>query len=161
MLDGGMLSYDSIGVGASVGSILKGKGYRNHSKFNAAAEVFAPDKLYSPKLTNKKKFENLKAQAWRDVADRMRNTFNAVTKGMKYKNDELISISSDISKIEELKSELCAPRADYSKRGLDMVESKKEVKKRLEKSHDLADSFIMAACPHLVRRRGGRANIDG
>tara|TARA_R110000868_G_scaffold162439_1_gene393645 strand:- start:4571 stop:5959 length:1389 start_codon:yes stop_codon:yes gene_type:complete len=158
---GGVLSYDSIGVGAGVGSILKSKGCKNYSKFNAAAEVFNPDKEYSPKITNKKKFENLKAQAWRDVADRMRNTFNAVTKGMKYDVSELISISSDIGGLEELKGELAAPRADYSKRGLDMVESKKEVKKRIEKSHDLADSFIMGACPHLVKRSRGRLNIDG
>lgn len=157
---GGLLSYDSIGVGAAVGSILKGKGYKNYSKFNAAAEVFNPTREYSPKITNKAKFENLKAQAWRDVSDRMRNTFNAVTKGMKYDVDQLISISSNIKGIEELKSELCAPRTDYSKRGLDMVESKKDVKKRIEKSHDLADSFIMGACPHLVKRRGGRLNID-
>jgi phage terminase large subunit len=157
----GLLSYDSIGVGAGVGSILKGHGYKNYSKFNAAAEVFNPDREYSPKITNKKKFENLKAQAWRDVADRMRNTFNAVTKGMSYQVSELISISSDIKNIEELKSELAAPRADYSKRGLDMVESKKEVKKRIEKSHDLADSFIMGACPHLVKRQSGRIKFNG
>ena len=157
----GVLSYDSIGVGAGVGSILKGKGFKNYSKFNAAAEVFNPKKEYSPKITNKMKFENLKAQAWRDVADRMRNTFNAVTKGMKYELSELISISGDIKGLEELKSELCAPRADYSKRGLDMVESKKEVKKRLEKSHDLADSFIMGACPHLVKGKRGPLNIYG
>ena len=158
----GLLSYDSIGVGAGVGSILKEAGYRNYSKFNAAAEVFNPNREYSPKITNKKKFENLKAQAWRDVADRMRNTFNAVTKGMKYPSSELISISSDLTGLEELKGELCAPRSDYSKRGLDIVESKKEVKKRLEdKSHDLADAFIMGACPHLVKLNRGRLNIDG
>jgi phage terminase large subunit len=158
---GGLLSYDSIGVGAGVGSILKNAGKKNYSKFNAAGAVAYPDKYYAPKITNKSKFENLKAQSWRDVADRMRNTFNAITKGMKYPASELISISSDIAHIEELKSELAAPRADYSKRGLDMVESKKDVKKRLEKSHDLADSFIMGACPHLVKGKTARLNIDG
>ena len=91
----------------------------------------------------------------------MRNTFNAVTKGMTYEPSELISISGEIKGLEELKSELCAPRADYSKRGLDMVESKKDVKKRIEKSHDLADSFIMGACPHLVKGKRGALNIYG
>ena len=60
---GGILSYDSIGVGAGVGSILKSKGYKNHSKFNAAAEVFNPTREYSPKITNKKKFENYKGSS--------------------------------------------------------------------------------------------------
>lgn len=143
-------TYDSIGVGAGVGAILKGAGKDNYSKFNAGGDIFNPDLEYSPSITNKEKFENLKAQAWWDVADRMRNTYNAVNRGMTFKPDELISISSEIGSIEALKSELSAPHKDYSKRGKDMVESKKEVKKRIEKSHDLADAFIMAACPHLA-----------
>jgi len=159
--DNGVLSYDSIGVGAGVGSILMNNGKRNYFKFNAGGVVANPDKEYAPDLTNKQKFENLKAQAWRDVADRMRNTFNAVTKGMEYSTSELISISSAIKNIEELKSELAAPRSDYSKKGLDMVESKKDVKKRIEKSHDLADSFVMGACPHLIKQTVQRLNIDG
>ena len=150
-VEGGKMLYDSIGVGAQVGSTLKEAGFDdNHFKFNAGGEVIKPDDEYSPGITNKKKFENLKAQAWRDVADRFRNTYNAVNKGMKFDASELISISSDIQHLEELKTELCEPHKDYSKRGLDMVESKKDVKKRLEKSHDLSDSFIMGACPHLV-----------
>lgn len=154
-------SYDSIGVGAGVGAILKSSGMKNYSKFNAAGEVFNPTKEYSPKITNKEKFENIKAQAWWDVADRMRNTYNAVTRDMTFKPDELISISSDINSLEALKSELSAPHKDYSKRGRDMVESKKDVKKRIEKSHDLADAFIMAACPHLVKHTRIRFDITG
>lgn len=150
-IEGGKMLYDSIGVGAQVGSTLKEAGFdEHHYKFNAGGEVIKPDDEYSPGITNKKKFENLKAQAWRDVADRFRNTYNAVNKGMEFDASELISIRSDIQHIEELKTELCEPHKDYSKRGLDMVESKKDVKKRLEKSHDLSDSFIMGACPHLV-----------
>ena len=150
----GKLLYDSIGVGAQVGSTLKEAGINDgHYKFNAGGEVIKPDEEYSPGITNKKKFENLKAQAWRDVADRFRNTFNAVNKGMKFDPSQLISISSEIDNLEELKTELCEPHKDYSKRGLDMVESKKDVKKRLEKSHDLSDSFIMGACPHMINEQ--------
>lgn len=160
--DGGKLSYDSIGVGAGVGAILKRAGKkRNYFKFNAAAEVFNPDREYAPKITNKKKFENLKAQAWRDVADRLKNTFNAVQKGQKFNASEMISISSDIEHLEALKTELCEPHKDYSKRGLDMVESKKDVKKRLLKSHDLSDAFVMGACPHLVKSPSSGFKIHG
>ncbi len=156
----GRLIYDSIGVGAGVGAILKNNGKRDYFKFNAAEAAFMPEKEYAPKITNKQKFENLKAQAWRDVADRLRNTFNAVNKGMKYPASELISISSDIKEIEALKTELCSPRKDYSKRGLDMVESKKDLAKRGIKSPNKADAFIMGACPHLVKLNRGRLNID-
>jgi phage terminase large subunit len=156
----GLLVYDSIGVGAHTGSTLKREGHKNHTKFNAAGGVFNPDKYYAPKIKNKDKFENLKAQAWQDVADRLRNTFNAVNKGMKYSASELISISSEIKNIEGLKTELCSPHKDYSKRGLDMVESKKDMAKRGIKSPNKADAFIMGACPHLSKAPSKRLNID-
>jgi len=162
VLPGGKLSYDSIGVGAGVGAILKRAGKpRNYFKFNAAAEVFNPDREYAPKITNKKKFENLKAQAWRDVADRLKNTYNAVQKGHEFSPSDMISISSELDSLEALKTELCEPHKDYSKRGLDMVESKKEVKKRLLKSHDLSDAFVMGACPHLVKSQRAGFTIHG
>lgn len=149
----GWLVYDSIGVGAQVGSTLKAAGIESgFSKFNAGAAVERPDKEYAPGITNKMKFENLKAQAWQDVADRLRNTYNAVTKGMEFKPSELISISSDIKDLESLKTELATPRKDTSTRGLDKVESKKDLAKREVKSPNKADAFIMGACPHLVKR---------
>lgn len=149
----GQLVYDSIGVGAHVGSTLKGMGIKSgYQKFNAGAAPVNPKAEYAPGIKNGEKFENLKSQAWQDVADRMRNTYNAVNKGRKYPASELISLSSDIGKLERLKTELATPRASQSKRGLDMVESKDQLAKRGVKSPNLADAFIMGACPHLVPR---------
>ena len=147
----GELIYDSIGVGAHVGSTLKNLGKNRYHKFNAGGAVMHPDKEYAPKIKNKEKFENLKAQAWQSVADRLRNTYNAVNKGMKFEPQELISISSEIDGLESLKSELATPHKDTSKRGLDMVESKKDLAKREVKSPNKADAFVMAACPDLVQ----------
>jgi phage terminase large subunit len=151
----GWLVYDSIGVGAHVGSTLKSKDKTNYTKFNAGGAVVNPGAEYAPGITNKQKFENLKAQAWRDVADRLRNTYNAVNKGMKFDASELISISSDIECLESLKTELSTPHKDTSKRGLDMVESKKDLAKREIKSPNKADAFIMGACPHMVDTKSG------
>ena len=146
----GRIVYDSIGVGAHVGSTLKSMAVKGeYHKFNAGAAVVNPEHEYAPKIKNKEKFENLKAQAWQDVADRLRNTYNAVTKGMKYPAEQLISISGDVDKLEQLKTELSMPRKRYSKRGLDMVETKDEMAKRGLASPNLADAFIMGACPHL------------
>lgn len=151
-VQGGCLIYDSIGVGAHVGSTLSAMDIkRGYFKFNAAGAVINPEKEYAPKIKNKEKFENLKAQAWQDVADRFRNTFNAVTKGVTYPASELISICGDVAKLEQLKIELSTPRKRYSKRGLDMVETKDELAKREIPSPNLADSFVMAACPHLTK----------
>jgi len=147
----GRLIYDSIGVGAQVGSTLKEQRVKGgYYKFNAGGAVMNPDREYAPKIKNDEKFENLKAQAWQDVADRLRNTYNAVTKGMKYPDSELISIRGDLPKLEKLKTELATPRKRYSKRGLDMLETKDEMAKRGIESPNLADAFIMGACPHLA-----------
>tara|TARA_R100001198_G_C5235087_1_gene213241 strand:+ start:1 stop:1245 length:1245 start_codon:yes stop_codon:yes gene_type:complete len=151
-VENGSMIYDSIGVGAHTGSTLKEKGItKNYHKFNAAGAIINPNYEYSKGIKNKDKFENLKAQAWRDVADRFRNTYNAINKGMKYDPSELISISSDLPHLERLKNELCLPLSDYSKRGLDMVEPKDKIKARGFESPNLADSFIMGACPHLAK----------
>lgn len=148
---GGKMVYDSIGVGAHVGSTLKASEIlQGYYKFNAGGAVINPGDEYSPKVLNGEKFENLKAQAWQDVADRFRNTFNAVNKGKKYDPSALISISSDCPYLERLKTELSTPRRRFSKRGLDMIETKDELKKRGIESPNLADGFIMGACPHLV-----------
>lgn len=152
--DGTML-YDSIGVGAGVGSSLKTAGMDDrHYKFNAAGAVIDPEAEYAHKITNKDKFENLKAQAWQDVADRFKNTYNAVINGEVFTPDQLICIRGGIENLDQLKIELATPRRRYSKRGLDMIESKKELASRGIKSPNLADSFIMGACPHLVEKDG-------
>lgn len=148
---GGRLVYDSIGVGAHVGSTLKTAGIGSgYFKFNAGGAVVNPEHEYAPKIKNGEKFENIKAQAWQDVADRLRNTYNAVNKGMKYPASQLISISSDVKFLERLKTELASPRKSFSKRGLDMIETKDQMSKRGIASPNLADGFIMGACPHLV-----------
>ncbi len=150
-VNGGRLIYDSIGVGAHVGSTLKAKGIKDgYYKFNAGGSVVNPDTDYAPRVKNGEKFENLKAQAWRDVADRLRNTYNAVNKGHKFDASDLISISGEIKNIERLKTELSSPRKSFSKRGMDMVETKDAMKARGLSSPNLADAFIMGACPHLV-----------
>lgn len=161
LASGGTLIYDSIGVGAHVGSTLKSAGFKDFAKFNASGKVVKPKSFYAPAIRNEDKFENLKAQAWRDVADRLRNTYNAITKGKVFKPSDMISISSDIEHIERLKEELCLPHKGVSKRGLDMVESKDDLGKRGFESPNLADSFIMGAVPHLVGKpkQLGRINV--
>lgn len=147
----GRLIYDSIGVGAHVGSTLKEQGiHSGYHKFNAGGAVIDPKHEYAPGIKNGEKFENLKAQAWQDVATRLRNTYNAVTKGENFEPGEMISISASCPKIDQLKLELSTPRKRYSKRGLDMVETKDELAKRGIASPNLADAFIMGACPHMV-----------
>lgn len=156
---GAEIVYDSIGVGASSGSKFaeinedrqKEDPYNaqsiSFSKFNAGAGVHEPDDEYQPDITNQDFFANLKAQAWWMVADRLRNTYNAVTHGEKFPVDELLSIDGDCPHLDKLKYELSTPKRDFDKNGRVMVESKKDLAKRDVPSPNIADAFIMAFAP--------------
>lgn len=159
------IRYDSIGVGASCGAKFKEinearteEDYSfinvRYGKFVAGGKVIDPDEYYiepdsdggstEDGVTNKDFFENLKAQEWWKLADRFRNTYNAVIKGYKFQEHELISISSDMPNLANLITELSTPRRKFSKNGKVMVESKEDLRKREVDSPNDADAFINA-----------------
>jgi phage terminase large subunit len=151
---GAEVTYDSIGVGASAGAKFaeindaKTNGERvEYVKFNAGGQVFKPDAFYQPKTKNKDMFANIKAQAWWLVADRFRNTYNAVHHGEKFPEDQMISIASDMPHLDKLIDELSTPKRDFDQLGRVKVESKKDLAKREVPSPNLADAFIMAFAP--------------
>lgn len=153
------LVYDSIGVGAGVGAKvneLNTDGVTiEHIGFNAGGGVTNPDELYArshPPKTNKDMFANAKAQAWWSVADRLRNTFNAVKRDAEFDQADMIFISSDLPNLPLLIDELCTPKRDFDNAGKVKVESKKDMAKPnriggAKPSPNLADAFIMAYAP--------------
>ena len=151
------IGYDSIGVGAGVGSILTENKWRRHYKFNAGGKVTQPKKYYDrpSEVTNEDMFSNLKAQAWWNLADRVRNTYNAVTKGYEFPADEMFSISSKIPKklLNQLIDELSTPLRDFDRNGRVKVESKDDLKKRDVKSPNIADSIVIASAHASLARR--------
>ncbi len=101
------------------------------------------------RIKNKDFFANLKAQTWWNIADRFRNTYNAINRGEKFKDDEMISISSEMPNLEKLKAELSTPKRDFDRNGRVKVESKEDLAKSNRpggavKSPNLADAFVMA-----------------
>lgn len=150
------LVYDSIGVGASVGSKineLNGPGGRvSHTGFNAGGGVERPDSLYErshPPKSNRDMFANAKAQQWWMLADRFRNTFNAVKKGNEFPPDQLIFLSSEMDHLQLIIDELCTPKRDFDNAGKVKVESKKDLAKSTrvggaQPSPNLADALVMA-----------------
>lgn len=165
---GSSVTYDSIGVGALAGGkfdelnkerkkemLIGSVGY---AKFVAGAKVIDPDGLYidteDERVTNKDFFANLKAQAWWVVADRFRNTYNAVVNGEEFDYDDLISISSDMPNLQNLVVELSTPRRNFDKAGRVKVESKEDLAKREIPSPNDADAFIMAYAPGVQNIMG-------
>lgn len=149
------LVYDSIGVGAGVGAKVNelnapGSIVR-HTGFNAGGAVTNPEKVYArshPPKTNKAMFANAKAQAWWSIADRLRNTFNAVKRGADFDQADMIFISSEIDHLPLLIDELCTPKRDFDNTGRVKVESKKDMSKSTrpggpKPSPNLADAFVM------------------
>ena len=148
------ITYDSIGVGASAGakfaelnSVLTSVLRIQFEKFNAGAGVFRPEAQYELGIKNKDQFSNIKAQAWWLIADRFRNTYNAVRNGAAFDESELISLDSSTPHLELLIDELTTPLRDYDSNGRVKVESKKDLAKRDVASPNLADAFVMAFAP--------------
>ncbi len=154
------IRYDCIGVGASAGAKfdelnqVRDKHLRlRYEKFNAGSAVERPEEYYvsdkQDRIKNKDFFANLKAQTWWNIADRFRNTYNAINRGEKFKDDEMISISSEMPNLEKLKTELSTPKRDFDHNGKVKVESKEDLAKSNRPggavpSPNLADAFVMA-----------------
>lgn len=157
---GADVTYDSIGVGASAGakfnelnsSLERRETTVRHTGFNAGGEVLKPDAIYKrshPHKTNRDMFSNAKAQAWWQVADAFRDTFNAVENGANVNAADLIFIDSEMPNLSKLIDELCTPKRDFDNAGRVKVESKKDLAKPNREggpvaSPNLADAFVMA-----------------
>ena len=146
------IDYDSIGVGAMAGAKFKElneirKEKIEYRKFNAGGAVLDPKREYMPKILNKDHFSNIKAQAWWNVADRLRKTHAWITKDQPCDPNEIISLSGDLPYLEALKMELSTPHRHFDASGKVKVESKPDLAKRDIKSPNMADAFIMAHMP--------------
>lgn len=93
---------------------------------------------------NKDVFRNKRAQSYTKLADRFYRTYRAVVKKEYANPDDLISLSSDIQCMEQLRSELC--RIPLKPGGKIQILSKEEMKKKPYQlpSPNLADSVMMS-----------------
>lgn len=155
--------YDSIGVGAGVGSnIIKLNEIRQehltdqeiidfqevkYTGWAASGKIINPEEEYEKDKLNKDMFANPKAQAWWVTGDRFLKTYAAVVRGEDFDPEEIISISSDCDNLEKLITELSTPFKSKALSGKMKVESKEDLAKRDIKSPNLADAFIMAYAP--------------
>lgn len=164
------LMYDCIGVGAGVKSEVnrlraaQEAGERIDFRFpvglrvepwNAGAAVLFPDKriIRGDKASplNKDHYLNLKAQAWWELRARFWRTHRAVTEGIDYDTEDLISIdSSGVSKenLAQLIKELSQATSSLSPGKLKLMVDKSPEGTR---SPNMADAVVMAYWPILAR----------
>jgi phage terminase large subunit len=148
------IQYDCCGIGAGVKSeanrLAKEKKLPNGVSFapwDAGDGPLKPDErvirgdLNTP--LNKDFYANLKAQGWWGLARRFENTHRMRTEKIKFTPDQLISLSSKIPKLEQLKRELSQAVMIKSGDLRLLVDKKPEG----AKSPNLADSVVMNFFP--------------
>ena len=151
----GTLCFDADGMGAPTMKIALASG-----AYSCAAEMVPykggnsvqdPDMPSDPdnynSEPNKDAYYNRRAQVWSEVRNRFYRTHQAIVKkrdghAINYAPGDLISLSSDMQRLDELKSELCSPLRKRSEKGKIQVESKKDMHRRGLESINLADAFV-------------------
>lgn len=150
------LQYDSIGVGAGFKVAVKNMqdngvevpfritpwnaGLTGDSLIDPTDHI-VPDDHQTP--INKEYYANLKAQGWFRLRTRFYKTFRALTEGEKYPSDELISLSSDIPKLQQIVLELSQAQYKPSQTGKIMVDKKPDG----ARSPNMADAVVMSYSP--------------
>lgn len=116
---------DVGGIGAGVYDILASRGFRRLVRaINFGARAIADDR-----------YGNRRAEMWDNARDWLAS-------------DLEVQLPHD----EDLLNELCAVNKSYDSKGRLLLESKDEVKKRLGRSPDLADAFVLTFAEPVVEQ---------
>ena len=96
--------------------------------------------------SNRDTFANKRAQYYWRLRDRFEATYRAVTKGQYVNPDQMISLSSKIDKIDQLRSEVCRIPLKRTNTGKIQIMSKIEMAKKPYEipSPNMADALMMA-----------------
>lgn len=145
--------YDNIGVGAGAKGAIREELDALSIKvtpaefvgFTASAAVVDPEWEYAPGKTNKDMFLNLKAQATWLLADRFRNTYDAIN-GKPFDPEQIICLPSTLPHLDQLRGEISQPRREFMN-GKFRVEPKDKMAKRGVPSPNLLDALTMAFSP--------------
>ena len=126
--------------------------------FKGSESPERPDDIYEPdpridrsrQKTNGQTFRNKRAQCYWELRNRYFATFEAVTKGRYIDPEQLISVSSEISCLDQFRAETCRVPKKYNANGLIQIMSKEDMRKHKPpiKSPNLADSSMMTMPAH-------------
>lgn len=122
---------------------------------NPFEEVGKTVKDKTKRRTNKQSIKNRRAQYYWSLRNRVYNTHLALTKP-EYRHqdpDTLISFSSKISELDQLRSEVCRIPRKPNPNGLIQILSKDEMRKLKIDSPNLADPTMMSLRLPMVKRR--------
>ena len=155
-----VIIYDGDGLGAGVkvgldkrteGKIIDVQSYKGSNKVDSPLAAYFDS-------NNEESFRNKRAQYWWFLRDRLEAVYNAVEHGIYTDPDKLISFSSDMDGLQQLKAELVSVKRKRGNNSLIQIESKKDMKKRGVPSPNLADALVMCFASKLPYRSSVRKN---
>lgn len=121
---------------------IEANAFHGSGAVNDKDEFFIEPSKDTKGVTNGQYFSNYKAQSWWDLRERFRKTYQAVVNGHEIDKDELISIDSNCSFLEELKSELARPKRKKGSHKFTVDKAPDDMP-----SPNLADAIMMAYAP--------------
>ncbi|MFZ2950903.1 MAG: phage terminase large subunit [Desulfuromonadaceae bacterium] len=146
---------DGLGLGqkGTVSRFLAGKKI-DWAMFKGSEGVDRPDEPYDgdrsttgeqKTRTNKQTCKNKRAQYYRELRDRIRNTYKAVVKGEYVDPDKLLSISSECKSLKKFRTEVCRIPEKPNANSLFQIMSKVDMKNMLKiPSPNVADPAMMS-----------------
>lgn len=150
-----LFTWDCDGMGISlnrqVEEALKGKRI-DLKMYKGSHGPDDPNSIYigvngskEKRKTNKETFKNKRAQKSWAIRDRFYNTYLALEKGIWTDPENMISISSEIAEIDQLRSEACRIPRKPNPNGMIQLYPKPEMKSKFKiDSPNLFDSLVMA-----------------
>jgi phage terminase large subunit len=129
--------------------------------FKGSEEPDNPTRIYEPlegdphnRKANKDTFRNKRAQYYWNLRDRFYKTYLAVNKRESFDSEELISISSGISNLTKLRSEVCrVPLIDNLSGRIQIMNKAQMRTKHKIASPNIGDALMMSLAPKPNRKR--------
>ena len=139
--------------------------------FRGSEQAEDPDQVYidssdsdsKKRKTNKETFTNRRAQYYWKLRDRFYATYRAVVKGEYIAPDELISLSSSIDCLDQLRAEVCRIPLKRNNNGKIQIMSKLDMSKKPYElpSPNMADSLMMAMYAPKPKSVAKKINFTG
>ena len=144
---------DGLGIGLNrqVNRVFEGK-KTLVAQYKGSESVDNPDSPYEPadkisiqnQKTNKESIKNCRAQYYFELRNRIYRTYIAVTQSVYTDPDTMISFSSDMTELTQLRSELCRLPIKPNPNGIFELYTKEEMLRKFKiPSPNLADSVKM------------------
>lgn len=132
----------------------------DHVEFKGSLGVEHPKRTYqavdthpnTKAKTNYQTFKNLRAQKFISLADRFHKTYLAVVKSKYIDPDELISISSDVSDMAALRTQMCRIPTVPNGAGLIQIMDKPRMQRLGIDSPNIADAVMMSEATPSPRK---------